>query len=206
MLQHPYASVTTGKLSCVSYKGRGTEFPAEKIREMRERDFQSRSGANILIGLRTNFRAGTRVVYWGANPQLRHEYSEKLTPERRAFHGFQNFGVATVASDGWITCRVATPRPYLSMNGDRIGRHIYLRRASYRNPQELTGTLYAASALPTAPTPCRTVKPIRGSNHTVLSVFLSEGMDAPFSAAQASSVRELARLARNGEMNLFVVS
>ena len=169
MLQHPFATCTSGKLSPVYYDGFGTKNTIE-FNLLEDTGIQVDNPNDIVVFLKTNFVPGTRVIFWGANPQTKSDYSAKLSSERRAFFGFRNSGHTVVNDTGWISCRLATPRPYIGNGGEAIGRHIYVKRLSKRG-NYFTNTLYAASRLPSPHTRCRRISRIKSSNTTILSVL-----------------------------------
>ena len=198
MLQHPFATVKTGRLSVVHYAGPGTTLNSAASKKISY-------NPNIAVHLKTRFRPGTRILFWAANPQ--EKVGRTLCGERRAFHGFGNSGTVVVGGDGWIVCPLATPRPYSlrEPTGRVAGRHLYLRRESYSRPGKMTDTLYAASCLP-ALTPCRRVLPIRGAPKRQLSVFLRDPEACPAGGVCVASLMEVREAARQGEVNLFLIS
>ena len=202
MLQHPFATIHSGRLSTVRYAGFGTK---NNVKFNSHIDDIRAENPNIVVSVKTTFRPDTRLLYWAANPQTRQTYRRGLTGERRAFYGFGNTGTTRVGDDGWVSCRLATPRPYMAGcdGATPIGRHLYLRRASYSRPDTLTETLYAASCLP-AMTPARRVIRIGGANPNVLNVF---SYDPPVHATVANSLVHMRQLSKSdgvNDVNLFL--
>lgn len=70
-------------------------------------------------------RPGTKVMYWGAEPDT--EYMKGLKTWKEAYGAYANSGVAMTGPDGKAVLRLRKPQPYKVPSKGRLESHVHYR-------------------------------------------------------------------------------